>query len=79
MTIPALVRKYSRRDRFVGPDAPGRSHGRGKQNIMSHMTSTEDRPRPRIVFEVGETVKVIDGPFFNSPAMLRKSTKNVVA
>ncbi len=35
------------------------------ENIMQHMTETEDKPRPKIVFEVGETVKVIEGPFFN--------------
>lgn len=34
-------------------------------NIMDHMVATEDKPRPKIVFEVGETVKVIEGPFFN--------------
>ncbi|MDX9753812.1 MAG: transcription termination/antitermination protein NusG [bacterium] len=34
-------------------------------NIQAHMMSTEDKPRHRIVFEVGETVKVIEGPFFN--------------
>ncbi len=34
-------------------------------NIQAHMVSSEDKPRPKIVFEVGETVKVIEGPFFN--------------
>ncbi len=35
------------------------------ENIQAHMTATEDRPRPKIVFEIGETVKVIEGPFYN--------------
>jgi transcription termination/antitermination protein NusG len=35
------------------------------KNIKEHMSQTEDRPRPRIVFEVSEQVKVIEGPFFN--------------
>ena len=34
-------------------------------NIRAHMMSTEEKPRPKIVFEQGETVKVIEGPFFN--------------
>jgi len=34
-------------------------------NIQAHMMSTDDKPRPKIIFEVGETVKVIEGPFFN--------------
>lgn len=35
------------------------------ENIKSHMMATEDKPRPKIVFEIGEEVKVIEGPFFN--------------
>lgn len=35
------------------------------QNILSHMSSTEEKPRPKIVFETGERVKVIEGPFYN--------------
>jgi len=35
------------------------------RNIQAHMSATEDKPRPKIVFEVGEQVKVIEGPFFN--------------
>lgn len=34
-------------------------------NIMRRMQETEDSPRPRVVFEKGEWVKVIDGPFLN--------------
>ncbi len=33
--------------------------------ILNQMNATEDKPRPKIVFEVGETVKVIEGPFYN--------------
>ncbi|HOJ62459.1 MAG TPA: transcription termination/antitermination protein NusG [bacterium] len=35
------------------------------ENIMAHMSATEDRPRPKVVFEVGEQLKVIEGPFYN--------------
>ncbi|MEW6234108.1 MAG: transcription termination/antitermination protein NusG [Candidatus Omnitrophota bacterium] len=34
-------------------------------NIRAHMVATEDKPRPKIQFEVGESVKVIEGPFYN--------------
>ncbi|MGI6454621.1 MAG: transcription termination/antitermination protein NusG [bacterium] len=62
----ALVKNTHGVTGFVGPGrTPVALTEEEVQNIMSHMTSTEDRPRPRIVFEVGETVKVIDGPFFN--------------
>lgn len=34
-------------------------------NILHHMEETEEQPRPKITFERGEKVKVIEGPFFN--------------
>lgn len=33
--------------------------------IMSQMERSEEKPRPKVVFEVGERVKVIEGPFYN--------------
>ena len=33
--------------------------------ITSRMEEGEDRPKPKIEFEVGETVRVVDGPFLN--------------
>ncbi len=35
------------------------------ENIQQHMTATDEKPRPKIVFELGERVKVIEGPFYN--------------
>lgn len=34
-------------------------------SITSQMERTEEKPRPKVVFEVGERVKVIEGPFYN--------------
>ena len=34
-------------------------------NVVRRMEETEDSPRPRVVFEKGESLKVIDGPFLN--------------
>lgn len=31
--------------------------------IMNQVTLTQEQPRPRMMFERGETVKIIDGPF----------------
>jgi len=33
--------------------------------ITERMAEGEDRPKPKVEFEVGETVRVIDGPFHN--------------
>ena len=51
---------------FVGPGRkPVPLSEEEVKNILAHMNETEDKPRPKIVFESGEAVKVIDGPFFN--------------
>ena len=33
--------------------------------ILNRMAEGEDRPKPKVEFEAGETVRVIDGPFLN--------------
>lgn len=51
---------------FVGPGRrPMPLSETEVQNIMTHINSTDEKPRPKIMFETGESVKVIDGPFFN--------------
>lgn len=35
------------------------------QLITSRMVEGAERPKPKVAFEVGETVRVIDGPFLN--------------
>ncbi len=33
--------------------------------IVEHMESTSEKPKPKHSFEKGEAVRIIDGPFFN--------------
>ena len=33
------------------------------QAILDRMQQNDDRPRPKVLYEVGEMVRVIDGPF----------------
>ena len=33
--------------------------------ILKHIEDTQDKPKPKYYFEVGEAVKIIDGPFVN--------------
>ena len=35
------------------------------QRITSRMSEGEEKPKPKVEFEVGEAVRVIDGPFVN--------------
>ena len=35
------------------------------KQIIEHMESTSEKPKPKHTFEKGEAVRIIDGPFFN--------------
>jgi len=35
------------------------------KEIIDHMESTSEKPKPKHSFEKGEAVRIIDGPFFN--------------
>jgi len=35
------------------------------KQIVEHMETTSEKPKPKHTFEKGETVRIIDGPFFN--------------
>ena len=34
-------------------------------NILAQVVSTQEKPKPKYVFEKGEPVKIIEGPFSN--------------
>jgi transcriptional antiterminator NusG len=38
--------------------------------ITARMEEGIDRPKPKVEFEVGETVRVVDGPFLNLTGMV---------
>jgi len=62
----ALIKNTPGVTGFVGPGrTPIPLSEEEVKNIQEHMIATEDKPRPKIVFEAGEQVKVIEGPFFN--------------
>lgn len=51
---------------FVGPRrTPVPLTKEEVDHIMNRMIETEEKPRPKVVFETGQRVKVIEGPFFN--------------
>ena len=51
---------------FVGPARkPVPLSEQEVESITSQMERTEDKPRPKVVFEIGERLKVIEGPFYN--------------
>ena len=51
---------------FVGGGtAPPEISAEEVQLITSRMEEGAERPKPKVAFEVGETVRVVDGPFLN--------------
>lgn len=60
-----LVKSTAKVTGFVGGTAnkPAPISEREVQSIMEQMQEGVEKPRPKIVFEVGEIVRVTDGPF----------------
>ena len=50
---------------FIGgtADRPAPITDREAENILQRMEEGADKPRPKVLYEVGEMVCVIDGPF----------------
>ncbi len=60
-----LVRKTPRVLGFIGgtSDKPAPISEVEAQKILEQMEQGADKPKPKIIFEAGEVVRVIDGPF----------------
>lgn len=66
MTDPAwhLVRNTPKVTGFLGSgNRPTPIPDREAERVMNQVREGVERPRPSIVFEIGETVRVADGPF----------------
>lgn len=51
---------------FVGDDEnPAPLPDEDAQKIISRIQDGSEKPRPKVIFEVGESVRVTDGPFAN--------------
>jgi transcriptional antiterminator NusG len=60
-----LVKNTPKITGFLGDANPLPVKERDMQNISLQMTEGATRPKPRVSFEEGETVRVTDGPFAN--------------
>ncbi len=60
-----VVKETSKVTGFVGGNNPVAIPDEEVQKITRRMEEGVERPRPKVLFEVGETVRVIDGPFLN--------------
>lgn len=60
-----LVQKTPGVIKFIGgtSDKPVSLNSREVDKILQRMQEGVDKPRPKVLFEVGEVVRVVDGPF----------------
>ena len=57
---------------FVGGDRPTPTLLEEIETIKAQIAASEDTERPKVSFEVGETVKINDGPFLNFSGVIEE-------
>ncbi len=60
-----VVKETSKVTGFVGGNNPVQIPDEEVLKITRRMEEGAEKPKPKVLFEVGETVRVIDGPFLN--------------
>lgn len=55
---------------FVGGDRPTPTPSEEIESIKAQISDAEDHEKPKVEFEVGETVKINDGPFLNFSGLI---------
>ena len=57
---------------FVGGDRPTPTPQSEIETIKDQIAESEDTEKPKVNFEVGETVKITDGPFLNFSGVIEE-------
>jgi transcriptional antiterminator NusG len=57
---------------FVGGDRPTPTPAEEIELIKAQMAESEEAERPKVHYEVGETVKITDGPFLNFSGVIEE-------
>jgi len=60
-----VVKETSKVTGFVGGNTPAPITDEEISKITKRVEEGAEKPRPKIQFDVGETVRVVDGPFLN--------------
>jgi transcriptional antiterminator NusG len=60
-----IVKETAKVTGFVGGNTPFPIPDEEVSKISRRMEEGAEKPRPKIEFDVGETVRVVDGPFLN--------------
>jgi len=67
-----FIREVSGVIGFVGSDRPTPLSTAEVDAIVNHIEAKKEKPRPKVVFDPGETVKITDGPFMNFTATVEE-------
>jgi transcriptional antiterminator NusG len=57
---------------FVGGDRPTPTPNDEIESIKAQISESEETEKPKVNFEVGETVKINDGPFLNFSGVIEE-------
>lgn len=57
---------------FVGGDRPTPTPSDEIESIKAQISDAEDAEKPKVDFEVGETIKINDGPFLNFSGVIEE-------
>ena len=57
---------------FVGGDHPHSASSDEMELIKAQVSESEDHEKPKVNFEVGETIKINDGPFLNFSGVIEE-------
>ncbi|MDX1952704.1 MAG: transcription termination/antitermination protein NusG [Verrucomicrobiota bacterium] len=57
---------------FVGGDRPSPTSNEEISTIKAQISDAEDTERPKVNFDVGETIKINDGPFLNFSGVIEE-------
>jgi len=57
---------------FVGGDPPAPTPAEEVESIKNQISASEEHEKPKVSFEVGETVKINNGPFLNFSGVIEE-------
>lgn len=67
-----LVNSLPKVTGFVGGSSPAPLSSSEVSKILQQVEEGAERPTPKVVFSVGESVRVVDGPFTNFNGMVKE-------
>ncbi len=57
---------------FVGGDRPTPTSAGDIESVKAQISDSEDHEKPKVTFEIGETIKINDGPFLNFSGVIEE-------